>query len=264
MFATAQEPIVFPQGANSLFMGHSFFIPIAEQFDKAGKKHYPKHNVQTFKKGGEKGSPLYLWENHKQEIEAILNSTDIDLFGMVIGPVDENVPVQDLLDVYSQWFDLAISYNPETSFFIGLPWSDFPSNYTDADAYATEMQQNGETVYPYITLMRDLYPNNDIYFLNYGIIAGEMRILFEQDELVGILRMIGNRRLADFSIFVDEKGHGGTMLKQLAGLSWLYWFYGTPPNTIVKAAVRHLGWDKENVIDILQAFGDANKDYQLF
>lgn len=71
--------------------------------------------------------------------------------------------------------------------------------------------------------------------------------------------MIGNPRLTDFSIFVDEKGHSGTMLKQLAGLSWLYRFYGTPPNAIVKAAVRHLGWDKENVIDILQALGDANK-----
>merc|ERR1711953_528513 len=243
-----------------LFMGHSFFIPVAQQFDMAARKHYSKHNVQTFFRGGENGSPIYLWEHHKEDIEAILNSTDIELFGMVIGPADGDVPIQDILDVYSGWFDLALSYNPETSFFVGLSWPDFPSNYTDADVYATEIVENGETAFSYVHLLRNMYPDNDVYFLNYGSIAGSMRILFEQDELVDISSMTGNGRS---SIFVDVKGHAGNMLKQLAGLSWLYWFYGTPVNTIINAAATHLGWDKGNVVDIFREAGEVNKDFQL-
>ena len=95
-----EDPVVFPNGAKSLFIGHSFFVPIADRFDdfgRQGKKKYTNHNVQTFKKGGAQGSPVYLWENHKPEIENILKSEDIELFGLVSAAGDGEMPVEDAI-----------------------------------------------------------------------------------------------------------------------------------------------------------------------
>jgi len=266
-FVTAndEEPVVFSKGATSLFIGHSFFVPVAKEFDSVGGKlkkkgspMYPKHNVQTFFRGGQNGSPVNLWNNHKEEIETILQSNDIELFGMTAAAADGGV--SDLLNAYKNWIDLALTYNSATSFFIGLPWVDFPSSYSDADAFATQIQDNADMLYTEAVIeLRAMYPDNNIFYLNYGSIAGKMMKLFEQDELVGITQMIGKSN----SIFRDQKGHGGSMLMDLAGLSWLSWFYGTPSKKIMKIA-KKWGWNKKNVIHIFRYARKANKDYRLF
>jgi len=267
LFVEEQQPrrVVFPQGANSLFIGHSFFVPIAQQFDSFASQSsmYSDHNAQFFKRGGENGSPISLWDNHKEDIELIINSTtpSIELFGMTTGANKTVIDEDALLLGYTQWIDLCLTYNANMAFYIGLPWPDFPSNYTDADAYISTVQQNDILVYELlITQLRDMYPNNDIFYLNYGIIASEMRNILEDGELVGIPNMTGPRGK---SIFKDVKGHAGNMLKDMTGLTYLAFFYGTSFQLLVQAAAQ-FGWDRMNVINIFRETFMANMDYLLF
>lgn len=270
LFTSAQNnPIIFPTGAKSLFIGHSFFVPIARQFDFFASSMmpgaFPNHDVQEFFKGGENGAPVNLWRHNKDDIEPMLATGEVELFGMTVGPHGTDADADDMLDAYKAWIDLALSYNPNTSIYIGLPWSDFPSSFHNAAEYMDWIQHNGELVFKqFIEVLRPLYPNTDIHFLNYGIVAGEMRNLFEQDELVGIIEMIKDQADTDSSLFNDEKGHPGNMLKELAALTWLTWFYGVPVNDILNKIDQSLAWDKQNAVDIFRSVVQNNQDYRLY
>jgi len=247
-------------------MGHSFFVPIAGRFDAFAKvknqrdHSYPNHDMQTFFQGGEKGSPLYLWDNHKEEIETVLSAGDIELFGMTAAPSDEDLDAGTVLAGYTQWIDLALTYNPDTAFLIGLPWSDYPAYYDDSATYKSTNQENGELVFRGVALLRRRYPDNHIYFLNYGIIAAEMKSMFEGGALVDISAETGTNE--DTSIFIDQKGHAGSMLKDLAGLFWMHWLYDASMDTLL-IGVKFLGWDEQNALDIFLAADQENQDYLL-
>ena len=276
LFTSAQNnPIIFPTGAKSLFIGHSFFVPIAKTFDFFASSMpgaFPNHDVQVFGSSGESGIPLKLWRHHKDDIEPMLATGEVELFGMTVGSCDvdadghciDGVYSNDKLNAYKDWIDLALSYNPDTSIYIGVPWKGSPSSFHNAAEYMEWIQHGGELVFKFIDDLRSLYPNTDIHFLNYGIVAGEMRNLFEQDKLVGIVEMIKDQADDDSSLFVDQKGHPGDMLKELAALTWLTWFYGVPVNDIVNKIDQSLGWDKQNVVDILTSAVENNKDYRLY
>lgn len=224
---------------------------------------------KSSKRGGENGSPLNLWINNLDDIEPMLATGEVELFGMTVGVPDRDEPTiddvlsNDNLNAYKDWIDLALSYNQNTSIFIGLPWPDYPSSFDNATSYKDSIEEGGNLVFDYIDTLRAAYPGTDIHYLNYGIVAGEMRNLFEKDELIGIVEMIKEDTNNDSSLFVDEKGHAGDMLKELASLTWLMWFYGVPLNPVVNAVDKILGWDKQNSLDIFSAVGEHNKDFRL-
>lgn len=270
--ASQAQVVSFPKGANSLFIGHSFFVPIAQQFDlfATNSGEYPNHNLQTFKRGGELGSPVSLWENHKDEIESIFSAATssgapIELFGMTAGaPSDLEQPPIELLLYYRRWIDLALSYNPNTSIYIGMPWRDFPADYSDATVYSSHMQENADYAWPFIKDLRGMYPNTSIFYFDYGSIVGKMRHLFEDDELVGVSTFIKSGGATKHtSLFIDNKGHSGTMMLHMTGLSYLNWFYGRSIESNVDSASDLLGWNRQNVVDIFSAAGEANEEYML-
>jgi len=264
------KPSFFPKGAKALFIGHSFFIPIARQCDTFVKQlnKFPNHDFQYYQQGGQKGSPIYLWNNHHDQIEKLLQAGDLDLFGMtVVFPEQgaKDLPasfLNDLLIAYQKWIDLAQSYNPNISIFIGLPWPDFPSEY-NATSYMVKVQEGGEKLYNgVIRKLRDAYPTTNIYFLDYGAVAGKMRNLLHIGELSNISTMIGD----ESCLYVDKKGHGGDMLKKLAGLSWLYWLYTADDSTTFAKRVNNRNiftGNKQNIMDIYQVVEEVNYDYRL-
>ena len=270
--ASEAQVFSFPNGANSLFIGHSFFVPIAQQFDlfATNSGEFPNHNLQSFKKGGENGSPESLWENDKDEIEAIFlaassSGTPIELFGMTAGaPSDLEQPASESLLYYRRWIDLALSYNPNTSIYIGLPWKDFPADYTDATVYSSFMQETAAYVWPFIKDLRGMYPNSNILYFDYGSIVGKMRHLFEDDELVGISSFIKSGGATKrTSLFSDTKGHSGTMTLDMTALSYLNWFYGRSIESNIDSASDLLGWNRQNAVDIFSAASEANEEYML-
>lgn len=56
--ASASEPVVFPNGTSTLFIGHSLFVPVSREFDTFVEKKsslFPNHKHEEFFQGGEKG-----------------------------------------------------------------------------------------------------------------------------------------------------------------------------------------------------------------
>ncbi|WP_163931493.1 alpha/beta hydrolase [Paraferrimonas sp. SM1919] len=207
------------QGFNTMLMGHSFFRPIAEQLPfHASNAGILGHTQVVEFSGGETGAPMALWqdEEHRSNIQAVLDTGNIELFGMTY---EGSYPTTE---GYQLWFDYALSKNPNTKFFIGLPWPDFPADYADADSYANVWDYEGEWL-PFIDSLRALYPDVDIFSIPYGQAAFELRTLFETGDLPDITALTGPE---ETSLFVDSKGHAGNMIKDLSELIWLNAIYG--------------------------------------
>ena len=72
---------------------------------------------------------MALWNNagKRAQIQAALDTGEIELFGMTYEPTYPTT------EGYELWFDYALTNNSDTIFFVGLPWLDFPRNYSDED-----------------------------------------------------------------------------------------------------------------------------------
>jgi hypothetical protein len=211
-------------GFNAMLMGHSFFRPIAEQLPFHATTADVIGHTQTVEfSGGETGAPEALWfdDGHRIAIQAVLDTGTVELFGMTYAGTYPSTLGYEL------WIDYALSKNPNTKFFIGAPWLDFPSVYVDAASYTAAWDYNGGWL-PFIDSIRALYPGVDIFSIPYGQAAVELRTLYEAGNLPDITALTGP---AATSIFTDTKGHGGNMVKDLAELIWLNAIYGVDLDT---------------------------------
>ncbi|MEO2169659.1 MAG: hypothetical protein ABGY42_16375 [bacterium] len=206
-------------GFNSLFIGHSFFRPFADGMPfHTAQAGIVDHTQTVVFSGGASGAPQALWENasKRAEIQAVLDGGDIELFGMTYHgayPTTEG---------YENWFDYALAQNPDTRFFIGLPWADFPEN-DDAATYASFwLSAHATAWHDFIGSLRELYPHVEIFCIPYGQSALELRNLFVAGNLPDVSVLTGNSSEA---IFTDTKGHAGQILKDLGRLVWLRAIY---------------------------------------
>jgi hypothetical protein len=223
----------FENGVNSLFMGHSFFIPVAKVFDGiASRSDFSAHQAELIFSAGQSGSPGKMWQNEKnrQHVEAILANGDIDLFGMTIAATpDEEKAFSD----YQQWIDLALTYNPNTSFFIGQMWVPRGPSMED-QKYADLTEQSAQRNFEIVEELRASYPNNQITFINYGKITADMKFAFSAGELPDIEQLVGKDETA---LFVDDKiGHGGRLMHELCALTWVNILYESEINDLEHSA----------------------------
>ena len=118
---------------------------------------------------------MSLWNSNTKsaEIKGHLDAGDIALFGMTYEPTHPTTAG------YENWFNYALSRNPNTTFMIGLPWSDFPSQSTTS-VYTSTYRGAVQTLWPgLIGQLRSLYPNVTIIDNPYGLSAIELRLLFD-------------------------------------------------------------------------------------
>lgn len=87
------------------------------------------HRQEVVFSGGPTGSPQGLWiqPNKRAAIQAILDDGDIELFAMTYHP---DYPT---LEGYRNRVNYALAQNPDTRFFIALPWPTTPAlmSFTD-------------------------------------------------------------------------------------------------------------------------------------
>jgi hypothetical protein len=223
----------FENGVNSLFIGHSFFIPVAKAFDViASQSDFSSHQAELVFSPGQGGSPGPMWKNEKtrQQIEAILASGDVDLFGM---PISSTPDRDKALGEYQQWIDLALTHHPETRFFIGQFWMARGPSIED-QKYADLNEQGAQRNYEIVEELRATYPNNQIYFINYGKIAADLKFAFSAGELPDIEQLVGKD---DSSLFIDDKiGHGGRLMHELCALTWVNILYEAEIDEIVHSS----------------------------
>lgn len=206
---------------NFLFIGHSFFIPIADGFEEhAHRAGFNDHSQQTIFAGGAGGAPQALWENvsMRNTIQDILNSGNIDVFGMTY---HSDYPT---IEGYENWVEYALQQNPNTKFFIGVPWAAYPGN-TDSTTYGANWDMfHIQIMHVLIDTLRASYPENDFYCIPYGQGAVELYRLFESGDLSDVQTLI--RENGNEAIFTDSLGHADNILLTLGQLIWLSAIYG--------------------------------------
>jgi len=275
----------FADGAKSLFIGHSFFVPIASTFDDftkiAPRGLWPNHDYAWEFSGGASGAPGALWDNidHRTNITQILSSGEVELFGMTSGPRDdadgtdidmlledyenyletgELPPFNKLLEDYKKWIDLALSYKSDTSIFIGMPWSSQMSLFNSS--LFDGLTDFGTLSYftNIITPLRNEYADTQIMFISYGKTASTMRLRYENNDLPGILKLVGRDDSA--ALFYDDLGHAGPMLKELCAVVWLSILYGAD-SMMISLFARRSEWDEESVLEIIDEVLDVNSPF---
>ena len=225
------------EGDKMMLMGHSFFRPFADQLPyHAVKAGVDGHTQNVEFSGGESGTPLSLWEDaeHRANVQAVLDSGDVDVFGMTCCDWEltpegdraldsEGNPILSL-EGWELWFDYALAQNPDTEVFIGIPWLDYPTNYTDASTYADFWDQfYNSLILPAVDELRALYPGVVIYTIPYGDGVNELRKRFEMGNLPDVTNLQGP---SETSLFTDDKGHGGQLLKDFVEYIWIDAIYG--------------------------------------
>lgn len=214
------EPIFRSTGFNLLGIGHSFFRPFMDRFPNlASRAGIANHTQSKIIAGGANGTPQALWENPstRAAIQTILDTGSVQLFGMTYEPTYPTT------EGYENWIDYALSKNPDTRFFIGLPWLDRPEDY-DTESYADWwLTFHATDWHALIDSLRDLYPGVEIYCIPYGQSALELRNRFAAGNLADVSVLTGEPTEA---IFVDTKGHAGDILIDLGRLVWLNAIYG--------------------------------------
>ena len=206
-------------GFNSLFIGHSFFQPVANRLAfHAANAGIVDHTQQTVFSGGATGAPQALWENaaKRAQIEGLLDTGEIDLFGMTYHP---DYPS---LEGYENWVAYALSRNPHTIIFVGFPWATYPGA-TDATAYGTSWHAAYDTIATgIIDGLRARFPSTRFFSIPYGHAAVDLYALYATGNLPDVRSFVA----ADGSgLFRDTFGHGGDILIDLAALVWLRAIY---------------------------------------
>jgi len=274
----------FTQGANGLYIGHSFFVPIARKFDTFAKKIpqlFPQHGFTEEFSGGESGTPGNLWNDvaHRTAINASLSTGTIDVFGMTgytpDGTEETEIHSEYLnfletgiypsavpyIPEYTQWIDLALSYNPDTAIYVGIPWVSYNDLYTAENFTNYNEFTCGFFYNEFVLTLRDLYPNTQILYSCYGPVASMMRQMFEDDNLPDITDLVGSGRTALFTD--DGRGHAGEMMKEMMSIIWLKILYDPASNLFQRYIQEVTTWNKGNVRDILSDVFASNIDYNV-
>lgn len=247
----AQAEPVFKEGANCLFIGHSFFIPVAKSFDTiAGQNGFSSHKAKSVFAGGKRGAPGELWNNpkHKKQIEDVLATGKIELLGMTaFGELSSS------LEDYKRWIDLALKHNPETRFFIGVPWIPGGTKL-ETDPYNKAIETVGDGLFKTATELRKAYPKNHIYFINYGKVASELKGRYDAGKLPDVTKISG---LGDEVLFRDNAlGLGGPIILDTSALVWLNTLYGADVGKLKQPAY------KSDVKEIVGRVAEYNRKYR--
>ena len=207
-------------GADCLFIGHSFFVPVAKTFDKiATQNGFISHHVDFVFAPGSSGAPGALWNSprRRKQIEDKLATGKFDLLGMTAG-VSRN-PLRD----YQRWIDAALKYNPDMRFLIGQCWVPGGPKMS-TEVFDAAIEAAGSRQFGMVEKLRENYPQTPIYFINYGKTASLLKKKFEAGQLTDVDQMVGRNQQ---SLFRDGSiGHGGPMMLELCSLCWLEILYG--------------------------------------
>jgi hypothetical protein len=203
-------------------MGHSFFRPFAQGMSFHGPNAgFTDHTQDVVTSGGASGAPEALWNDRtkRAQIQGILDSGEVDLFGMTIHPAYPS------LEGYRNWRDYALARNPDTRFFIAVPWLTNPATM-DATTYSATWHEAHETrFHDKMDALRAEFPGVDIYGIPYGQAAVELYDRFEAGLLPDVQTLVSGTGDA---IFSDDFGHADDILRELGGLVWLRAIYGVP------------------------------------
>ena len=224
------------EGYNMLLIGNSFFKPYAEKLDDLSTiAGFENHNSTRITRGGDNGRPINFWNdsnsNEHLQIKAALDQGNIDIFGMTAG----NEP-EDRTEGHRAWINYALENNPDISIFIAIPQIDFPANWDErAQEYGFDTIQE---LYDYfvndivhnemVDQLRIEFPSTNIFTIPTGWTSVYLDQMNTDNELSDDITRIGPQAT---SLFVDNKGHQGDIIREAGSLLWLKSIYSVDLNT---------------------------------
>ena len=226
-------------GSNMLLIGNSFFRPYAEKLDEmAIDANFLDHKSTIVIRGGENGRAINFWNDSSSEehnlIKSKLDQGDIDFFGMTSGHDSSN-----RIEGFKAWIEYALQKNPNVTIFISLAPFDFPngdpnSTRPDWDTFAEnygyssiqemyDAWQNEILHKEIVDKLRIEFPSTKIFTIPTGWATLNLYQMKIDELLLDEISMFGPRAT---SIFTDEKGHQGDIVRETGGLVWLNSIYG--------------------------------------
>jgi len=211
------------KGYNCLFMGHSFFAPIARSFaEYPARCGFPEHKQTIVAHGGTNGAPGSLWNSQIPDVaqaRKLLESGTVDLVGLTCYPGAGS----DILD-YRRWVDLALTNNSKTCFIIQAPWGKY-ENRTLAQ-YEAESEEILNYVHGIIDQLRQAYPQTTFLCIPQGRWITGLWRLYEEGKLPEV-SVLKRNNSADHGpwLFKDDLGHGGDVPVNTGALLWLATIY---------------------------------------
>jgi len=231
------EPIVEnQQGYNMLLIGNSFFKPYAEKLDDlAVRAGFENHNSTRITRGGDNGRPINFWNdansNEHLQIKATLDQGNIDVFGMTAG----NEP-EDRTEGHRAWINYALQNNPNITIFIAIPQIDFPADWIQRaqefgfdtiqelnDYFVNDIVHN-----EMVDQLRVEFPSTKIFTIPTGWASINLDQMNMDNELLDDISRFGPQAI---SLFVDNKGHQGDIIREAGSLIWLNSIYGVDLST---------------------------------
>ena len=224
------------EGYNMLLIGNSFFKPYAEKLDDLSTiAGFENHNSTRITRGGDNGRPINFWNdsnsNEHLQIKAALDQGNIDVFGMTAG----NEP-EDRTEGHRAWINYALENNPDISIYIAIPQIDFPANWEErAQEYGFDTIQE---LYDYfvndivhnemVDQLRIEFPTTNIFTIPTGWTSVYLDQMNTDNELSDDITRFGPQAT---SLFVDNKGHQGDIIREAGALLWLKSIYSVDLNT---------------------------------
>tara|TARA_B100000780_G_scaffold171400_1_gene119991 strand:- start:64 stop:912 length:849 start_codon:yes stop_codon:yes gene_type:complete len=224
------------EGYNMLLIGNSFFRPYAEKLDDlsiiAG---FENHNSTLIFRGGQNGRPINFWNDSNTtehlQIKAALDEGNIDIFGMTAG----NDP-EDRTEGHRAWINYALQHSPDIKIFIAIPQIDFPADWEQrAQEYGFNTIQE---LYNYfvndivhnemVDILRIEFPSTKIFTIPTGWTSVNLDQMNMNNELLDDITRFGPQST---SLFVDNKGHQGDIIRETGSLLWLNNIYGVDLST---------------------------------
>lgn len=205
-------------GFTSLFIGNDFSEPFGSALaGHAATGGFPDHATTSFHAAGDDGAPQALWADAVQRaaIQAVLDVGDIELFGMTYSTA------HPALIGYQRWVNYALKQNPDTRFFISVPWDDDPSGVSAAQ-FEADYEAAQAAVHVLIDELRAKFPGVDFYSVPAGRAAVELYNLYASSNLPDVSALVGGPATALFS---DAQGSPGNILVAAGELAWFAAIY---------------------------------------
>lgn len=233
------------EGMSCVFLGHSFFAPIAREFEKHPTKcGIDEHSQFVVFHGGANGSPGRLWASDQDDVaraKELIGSGDVDLVGLTFFPEIGSETAD-----YKRWVELGVKTNPDMKFFIMAPWPRYFGR--SLEEYEAVWDEFHPVVDDIIDELREEFPETTIYCIPQGKWMIELWKLYEADKLKEVEVLAReNRREDKTCLFTDSLGHGGRIPVQLGVLLWLTAIYDVDVReyelaTGVETDLKQIAW----------------------
>jgi len=229
-------------GYNCVFMGHSFFYPIAETFDKVAVANgFPDHKQLLRKAGATNGTPGWLWQNLPKDDPVWTKLATEDVY-LLCFPHHHIAGCK--FEDYCNWIDYARKRNPDIMIAIAIPWGPL-CNVPPAQFSEFYRAQFEIPVHALVDKLRLKYPDNTIFVIPHGKGVADLYTKFKAGEIPEIPQVLppaGDETAEAF--FADTGAHIGRMPRVLSQLIWLAAIY--------QVDVRKIDWDTGYKFDLKQ------------